>query len=623
MKFSHKIVGSVAVLILVSLSGLSFMQYKMVEETVTEQVKSSIDDITKSVASDLDHVLAGKVKIANLVVQRIGDDYSPGAIKQFLEKPALKKEFITSAIGFNDGTIVENDDTWTPPADYDPMSRPWYQIAKQNGKTSFTEPYVDSQTKELLVSIASPNYDASHNMIAATFFDLKLNFLEKIISQVSIANGAGKVYIITKDGKIVSHPEAKYNGHMVNEIMPGISTNVKEEETIVNDIPYLVGFINLDSVDWKVGYAVNLDKAYASVNELGRQAMIVSAIALLISLIVIWGLTNFIMHPIRDLDDAMANLNSGEADLTNRLDTNSDYEFAQISQKFNTFIEMLHKQIQDTKECSEQIKLNSNDTSMHSNDALQALDVQKRELEQLVTAMEEMSSTAAEVASNAQNAADATVLAQQATDEGNTTVERSTQIVHDLANQINNAISVVDELAASTIEIGTILGVISDISEQTNLLALNAAIEAARAGEQGRGFAVVADEVRTLAQRTQESTTEIGEMINLLQAKSKAVVDIMDNSKEHVGETVQVSDESNLALNKISEAINQANDMIVQIASAAEEQSSVAVEINNNANNISDLSAKVSTLMDNTTTLADQQLTYVDKQEELMNRFIV
>lgn len=334
-------------------------------------------------------------------------------------------------------------------------------------------------------------------------------------------------------------------------------------------------------------------------------------------------ITKMLMVPVRALDGAISNLSSGDADLTQRLNTKSDYEFAMIAEKFNKFLAMLQEQVQLTQEGVGQIEINTHDTAKQSSGALSSIELQEKELEQLVTAMEEMSSTASEVASNAQNAADATTQAQMATDEGNVTVEHSAKVVNDLAEQIDSAISDVSELAQSSSDIGTILAVITGISEQTNLLALNAAIEAARAGEQGRGFAVVADEVRKLAQQTQDSTTEISNMIDLLQEKSATVVDRMNNSQQFVTNTVEIAQESNLALEKISEAVNNANDMIVQIASAAEEQSSVAVEINANANNISDASAKVATLMDNTATLTEQQLVYVEKLRDLINRFKV
>lgn len=623
MRFSYKIIGSVGILILVSLSGLSFMQYNMVKDKVTEQINHSISDVTTSVASDLEHVLQSKVKIVELVVQTMQDDYMPSSIQKLLNKPLLKQEFVTSALGYKRGLVVHNDPSWHVGSDYNPSSRPWFIKASQAGRTVFTDPYVDSDTHELLVSIASPNYTKSHSLLGVSFFDLKLSFLNEITSQVEIADGAGKVFIVTNEGKIVSHINESYNGKMLREIAPTLNLNQAQEIVTINGTKFLAGFLDLEGVDWKVGYYVDINQAYKSVADLRARSLYMGIGALVLSLIIMGLITHALMRPVKNLDDAIDNLNGGDADLTQRLDTNSDYEFAQISEKFNTFIAMLQQQMKETQTSSEEIKENSNETAKFAAEAQGALDVQGNELEQLVTAMEEMSSTAAEVASNAQQAADATIVAQQATDEGNTTVENSTEIIRKLAEQINTAITVVDELAASTVDIGTILGVITEISEQTNLLALNAAIEAARAGEQGRGFAVVADEVRTLAQRTQESTNEIGEMITVLQGKSKAVVQIMDRSKAHVTDTVSVADESNLALNKIAEAINRANDMIVQIASAAEEQSSVSVEINGNANNISTIAEKVVTLMHDTNDLAAQQLTYVEKQEQLTHRFKV
>ncbi|MDF5451802.1 methyl-accepting chemotaxis protein, partial [Vibrio parahaemolyticus] len=236
------------------------------------------------------------------------------------------------------------------------------------------------------------------------------------------------------------------------------------------------------------------------------------------SIIALTLLIRTLMRPLDTLNNAIKDVASGKGDLTQRLETDTDQEFSELATNFNTFMENLQQQIIESKRISDQILNGTQITAEGAKDSAGAIHTQLQELEQLATAMHEMSVTATEVANNAQGAASAAKEADQATVEGSSIVGESTQTINMLSDSIDLAVEEVQVLESATANIETILKVINDIADQTNLLALNAAIEAARAGESGRGFAVVADEVRTLAQRTQESTTEIRTMIEQLQS---------------------------------------------------------------------------------------------------------
>jgi methyl-accepting chemotaxis protein len=238
---------------------------------------------------------------------------------------------------------------------------------------------------------------------------------------------------------------------------------------------------------------------------------------------------------------------------------------------------------------TQQLAAAADEMSSISQDTLQGINRQQSETEQAATAMNEMTSTVQEVARSASDASNAATEADKEASNGNSVVTLVVNDIRELANEVNTSATAINELNEDTENIGSVLVVIRGIAEQTNLLALNAAIEAARAGEQGRGFAVVADEVRTLASKTQESTQEIQQMIERLQAGAKSAVAAMEEGVGKATSTVTRAEEAGEVLNNITKAVAQIADMNTQIATAAEEQSSVAEEINRNVVTINEI----------------------------------
>lgn len=245
--------------------------------------------------------------------------------------------------------------------------------------------------------------------------------------------------------------------------------------------------------------------------------------------------------------------------------------------------------VQGIQEASNRLEGTSLQLATSSEKSIHELKIQKEESESVATAMNEMAATVNEVAKNSQYAAQATQATDKQVSEGGQLIENSVKSILDLHNDIENTARVISQLAAESKEIGQVMEVIRGIAEQTNLLALNAAIEAARAGEQGRGFAVVADEVRTLAGRTHRSTEEIRGMIERLQQGVTNAVDTMEKSRGGAQTTVTYARETEAVLSAIKTSVSEVNDLNLQIATAAEEQSQVAEEINRNVMRISEV----------------------------------
>ncbi|UPO33268.1 methyl-accepting chemotaxis protein [Shewanella sp. JNE2] len=317
--------------------------------------------------------------------------------------------------------------------------------------------------------------------------------------------------------------------------------------------------------------------------------ILIGLAALFIGTAIAWFIAKGITRPIAETTQAMNDIAEGEGDLTRRIAVNGKDEIAELSMAFNRFVEKIHSTVSQVADSTSLLATSAEEMSSITRETQQMANRQHLETEQVATAMNEMAATVQEVAHNATDAADAANHANDSTEQGKLVVQKVVSTIAILAEEIATAASAINELERNTAEIDSVLVVIRNIADQTNLLALNAAIEAARAGEQGRGFAVVADEVRTLASRTQASTTEIQQMIEALQHKAKSTVNAMETSTRTTQSCVSQVHQAGEALEAITHAVSTISQMNIQIASAANEQCAVSAEINKNVNNINDI----------------------------------
>ena len=341
---------------------------------------------------------------------------------------------------------------------------------------------------------------------------------------------------------------------------------------------------------WIIGSGVYVDDVQAEfTGQVWKASLIGLGIALLMALLVIL-IARSIVHPLQAAVNAMGNIASGESDLTRTPDNNRRDEVTQLSQHFNSFTAKLRQVVGQLQECANALGQSSTELGTNASQAHDRSQQQSQQMELVATAINEVTYGVQDVAKNAEHAASEMRDAQAQAQQGQVNIDGSLQQIDQLSSTISQAVEVIRTLSSESTQIGGVLEVIRSIADQTNLLALNAAIEAARAGEQGRGFAVVADEVRLLAQRTQKSTAEIQVMIERLQGHSEAAVKVISDSHSASQLTIEQAGQAGASLTAIGQALRNLNGLNASIASATLQQAHVVEDINQNVTQAAGLS---------------------------------
>lgn len=582
LKFSHKILLAASLVVITTFALFTLYNDYLQRNAIRDNLESYLDEMGEITAHNIQNWLSGRILLVEGAAQTIANDSTDERVIQLLEQRALTSTFNFVYLGDQDGqfTMRPEDDM---PADYDPRVRPWYKDAVAAGGTTLTEPYVDAATGQLVVTVATPA-KSENRAIGVVGGDLGLQALIDIINTLDF-DGMGYAFLVSDDGKILVHPDKtkvmKSLRDLYPENTPALTRGVSEAKhdggtRIVSFSPVS----GLPSVSWYVGVSVDKDKAYAALSSFRTTALLATIIAVVFIMVLLGMLIRVLMRPLTDMGHAMENIAAGEGDLTRRLKVESNDEFGVLAIAFNRFVERIHGSIRDVSSATEQVNEVAKRVLAASNSSMVNSDEQASRTNSVAAAINQLGAAAQEIARNAADASQQASGASHQAEDGRKVVEQNIEAMKQLSNNISASCAQIEALNSQTVGIGQILDVIKGISEQTNLLALNAAIEAARAGEAGRGFAVVADEVRSLAHRTQTSAQEIHGMIEKLQVGARDSVSTMTESQRRSEASVGIANQAGERLGSVTRSIGEIDAMNQSVATATEEQTSVIESLN-------------------------------------------
>jgi methyl-accepting chemotaxis protein len=592
LKFTSKVTIAASLILVLVLGLFTFNNYIAMRKQTEQQLSLVLQQNSESVSQNIASWLNAKLAIVISIAKTHKANDSKALTLSQLNTAELAGSFKNTYIGKSSGTFILNDQSVVLPADFDATSRPWYKLVENKSNTAFTTPYIDVTTNELTISAVVPILqNGQFSGVAGA--DIDMQTVTKIINDIDFL-GLGYGFLLDNKGQVLSHPNAKLNLKNTSDIF-GTNTPLQSEFTQyeINGESKLISFTKIsgiENVDWYLGVVIDKDKAYVSVSNFGQTAAVFMVIGIIAIIIMMQLLLRYLMQPMNRLNDAIKDIAQGEGDLTRRLTVENDDEFGDLSHSFNIFIEKIQHSIDQVKESTEQLDTAIESLVSQTHSSLSMYDDQSKRTDSVAAAINQFSATSMDISSNAESASQLAKNADEHSTQNQEALSHSVATIHQLSANMEKAQQTINSLNTHTTSIGQVLEVIKGVSEQTNLLALNAAIEAARAGEAGRGFAVVADEVRQLAHRTQQSTQEIEDTVSQLQKGSNLAVELMKTSLQDSEKSVQQADAVGNLMSHVIQAIKQINDANHSVASATDEQNQVVKLLDTDIQTISALS---------------------------------
>ncbi len=587
LSLKQKILLSVVIALSLVISLLSWQSYSSQKNLLLQGSQEQLQRLGTQQAASVSDWLSARRD----VIQALGNKASSEPLNA-LQQAQVSGRFQLTYFGESSGKMHDSDPSINRDG-YDPRSRGWYQEAMSKGGLIVTKPYLDVAYNIMVVTLAQP---VSGGVIGG---DLSIASLVEDVTKMQLP-ADGFAIMMHKDGTIIAYKDAAKAMKPASEIDNDLTNALIEQSKSSKELvpayfdnegrDKLLWAVDIPDTDWELVLVLDKAALEAPLSSLLMTQLGMALLVLVGSILAISWLVSMLLGPLTKVSQALARIADGNGDLTQRIKIDANDEVGQLANSFNRFVGSQHQLIGNIRKLANELNADAERSLVTNQAAVDELQRQQQEVTMVATAVTEMASATMEIAGNAENTAAAAQQSAQSSEQGKMLVNKTRQSINGLAEEVGQATEVIGELSRHAQAITSILSTIQGIAEQTNLLALNAAIEAARAGEQGRGFAVVADEVRVLSRRTQDSTQQIQSTIETLQQTTARAVSLMQTSQGLADNSVQDADQAVRALEEITSAISLISDMAGQIATAAEEQTQVTGEITQNTTAIKDVS---------------------------------
>ncbi|MGL1956628.1 MAG: methyl-accepting chemotaxis protein [Colwellia sp.] len=596
LTLKQKITFSANSAIVIACLLVTLISFISAKSRLTEEIQSRL----KNVTSSYNNYVVDWLEAKGAALSAMPTHVEANQIVSHLIQMKHSAKFDNVFMAFSDGANKNANGVILPTGNNDPRKWGWYKNAIANPSQVFMDnPTVAAATGANVVSLGKAQFINGERVVLGADVELTdiLNQLKSVILP-----GNAYMFIATTQGKVFAHnntellnqPASNINAYFSQNMLNSLAQN---KAVSVKNLSGEKAYIYVAKINGTHLYSVavvNYDSVISPLYEMLYTQTVVTLLAIVVCAFLLNLLCRILFMPLTHMSDALSLIAQGGGDLTQRINIKTNDEIGVLASNFNTFIGSLQSLISHVRAQSVELGQLAKISEQQCKKSVEDLDTQQQEISLVVTAVTEMAASTKEIAFNAEKTAETVNTSSTQTIHGKELVMNSRATINELAQEITQATDVISELNQHAKTIDSILSTIQGIAEQTNLLALNAAIEAARAGEQGRGFAVVADEVRVLSQRTHASTEEIQKMINTLQQSTIKAVDIMQSSSTLTQCAVEHSDKAALAIEEISDSVSNISDMTIQIASGAEEQNLVTDDIMRNCVSIQNLAEDVS-----------------------------